>query len=111
MEKCKCNCLVLKSQANGVLSHHEKTLRVSNGNLGVQRQDFINSKQKAPLLRFINKNGGQKGEERELGRIGKEDKKVGDSLDLSSDTTSYSEEESLIESEKIEGKGHFYFHK
>ena len=49
------------------------------------------------------------GEERELGRVSmKEDKRVGDSLDLSSDTSSYSEEESLIGSE-IEGKGFFQF--
>lgn len=107
METCRCNCKILKSQANGVSTFHEKTLRLSNGNSGVvQHQDFINPRQKAPLLSFTKKNGGGRGEERELGRVvSKEDKRVGDSLDLSSDTTSYSEEESLIGSE-IEGKGY-----
>ena len=107
MENCRCNCKILKSQANGVSAFHEKTLRLSNGNLGVQHQGFINPRQKAPLLSFTKKNGGGRGEERELGRVvSKEDKRVGDSLDLSSDTTSFSEEESLIGSE-IEGKGCF----
>ena len=104
MEKCRCNCKILKSQANGVSAFHEKT----NGNLGVQHKDFINLRQKVPLLSFTKKNGRGKGEERELGRVTKEDKKVGDSLDLSSDTSSYSEEESLIGSE-IAGKGYFQF--
>ena len=108
METCRCNCKILKSQANGVSTFHEKTLRLSNENSSVvQNQDFINPRQKAPLLSFTKKNGGGRGEERELGRVvSKEDKRVGDSLDLSSDTTSYSEEESLIGSE-IEGKGCF----
>ena len=66
-------------------------------------------RQKAPLLSFTKKNGGGMGEERELGSVSKEDKRVGDSLDLSSsDSSSYSEEESLIGSE-IAGKGYFQF--
>ena len=109
MENCRCNCKILKSQENGVSAFREKKLNLSNGNLAVQNKDFINSRQRAPLLNFIKKNGGRMGEERELGRVSmKEDKRVGDSLDLSSDTSSYSEEESLIGSE-IEGKGFFQF--
>ena len=113
MENCKCNCKILKSQENGVSAFREKTLRLSNGNLAVQNKDFINSRQRAPLLNFIKKNGGQMGEERELMRVRMKedkmvDKRVGDSLDLSSDTSSYSEEESLIGSE-MEGQGFFQF--
>ena len=59
MENCKCNCKILKSQENGVSAFREKTLRLSNGNMAVQNKDFISSRQRAPLLNFIKKNGGQ----------------------------------------------------
>ena len=130
-------------RANGVLNSQDKKM-FHNGVTGVHHK----ARQEGPRLSFLKKNGaGGIGEERELGQLSINDKKVwgrmlddkedenkllenkmvgnkvvvdkmvedkmvvdkmvGPSLDMDSDTTSCSEEESLIGSE-MDSKGFFY---
>ena len=125
-------------RANGVLNSKDKKM-FNNGVTGVHHK----TRQEGPRLSFTKKNGGGGiGEERELGQLSINDKKVwgrmlddkedenkllenkmvgnkvvvdkmvdkmvGPSLDMDSDTTSCSEEESLIGSE-MDSKGFLSF--
>ena len=136
MENCRCSCKHVTMRANGVLNSQDKKM-FNNGVTGVHHK----TRQEGPRLSFTKKNGGGGiGEERELGQLSINDKKVwgrmlddkedenkllenkmvgnkvvvdkmvdkmvGPSLDMDSDTTSCSEEESLIGSE-MDSKGFF----
>ena len=141
MENCRCSCKHVTMRANGVLNSQDKKM-FNNGVTGVHHK----TRQEGPRLSFTKRNGdGGIGEERELGQLSINDKKVwgrmlddkedenkllenkmvgnkvvvdkmvgkmvdkmvGPSLDMDSDTTSCSEEESLIGSE-MDSKGFFY---